>query len=359
MTNINFMAPITPTTGYGVTSTNIFKELHKKYNVSIFPIGNASAATQEEANLLNTCIEKTNTSFCNKAPFLKIWHPHDLATRVGTGRYGALIFFETDKLRENEVYMLNQTDCVFVASEWGKQVLIDNKVTTEIYISPLAVDTEIFNQEIKVDNTDRPYRFINIGKWEIRKGHDVLVEAFNKAFNKEDNVELLMLNDNPFLNEAQHKSWQGLYKNSNLGEKIHILPRVQTQQDLAKIIQQADCGIFPARAEGWNNEILEVMAMNKPIITTNYSAHTEYCNEDNAYLISVDKLTKAKDDMFFANSVGDWADLGKNQIDQMVSYMRETHEKGVKENTAGLETVKKYTWENTANQITKGLLKEV
>ena len=33
MININLMAPITPTTGYGVTSTNIFKELHKKYNV--------------------------------------------------------------------------------------------------------------------------------------------------------------------------------------------------------------------------------------------------------------------------------------------------------------------------------------
>lgn len=358
MTSINLMAPITPTTGYGVTSTNIFKELQKKYDVSIFPIGNASASTQEEANILNACISKTNVSFCNTSPFLKIWHPHDLATRIGTGRYGALIFFETDALRENEVYMLNQTDCVFVASEWGKQVLIDNKVTKEIYVSPLAVDTEVFNQEIETKDPDHPYRFINIGKWEVRKGHDVLVEAFNKAFNKNDNVELLMLNDNPFLNEAQHKSWQTLYKNSKLGEKIHIIPRVQTQYDLAKIIKQSDCGIFPARAEGWNNEILEVMAMNKPVITTNYSAHTEYCNENNAYLINIDKLVKAKDDMFFANSVGNWADLGKNQIEQMVSFMKDAYEKGVNKNEAGIETVKKYTWTNTVNQITQGLIKE-
>ena len=44
------------------------------------------------------------------------------------------------------------------------------------------------------------------------------------------------------------------------------------------------------------------MALNKPIITTNYSAHTEYCTADNAYLINIDGLTPAEDGKFFDGS---------------------------------------------------------
>jgi hypothetical protein len=39
--------------------------------------------------------------------------------------------------------------------------------------------------------------FLNVGKWEYRKGHDVLLEAFNKAFEPTDNVRLVMNCHNP------------------------------------------------------------------------------------------------------------------------------------------------------------------
>lgn len=359
MNRINFCAPITPNTGYGITSISILKEMIKEREVDVFPIGNAQAESENDKALFQHLLKQTQKNWDHKSPCLKIWHPNALADRIGSGKYGALTFFEIDRIKLMEQKMINSTDCIFVASQWAKNILLDNNITTKIVVSPLAVNRTIFNINDDIPNKEfldkqKTYRFINIGKWEIRKGHDILVEAFNKAFDKEDNVELIMMNHNAFLSEEENKTWESLYKTSKLGDKIKILPRLQTQKDVAKIIMQCDCGIFPARAEGWNNEILEVMACNKPVIATDYSAHTEYCNKDNCYLVDIQELCNAKDDKFF-DGYGKWANLGKSQIDQMVEHMRYVYKNDIRTNDKGLGTAKEYTWEKTSNTILQEL----
>jgi glycosyltransferase involved in cell wall biosynthesis len=353
MNKLNMMCPI-GVTGYGITSFNIYKKLRDKYDVSLFPIGNPQIETEEEKAFIVKDIENQIT-YDKSSPTLKIWHQFDLATRVGNAKYGALTFFETDKLKPIEIHMLNNIDIVYVASGWGKQILENNGVTSEIVVSPLGIDPTIFNlDQAPPQKLNDRYIFCNIGKWELRKGHDILVEIFNKTFSPEDNVELWMLNFNPFLTQEENMSWVNLYKNTKLGEKIKIMPRIPKHADLAKLIALSDCGIFPARAEGWNNEIPEFFAMNKPVITTNYSAHTQYCNKDNSYLIEIDSLTKAIDDKFF-DGYGNWANLGKRQQDQMSEYMRYVYNNNIRSNPAGLETAKVLTWDNTANIISQHL----
>jgi glycosyltransferase involved in cell wall biosynthesis len=355
--NLNFNAPINNSTGYGITSTNILLALSSKnIDLRLFNIGSISVDTPEVETVVKALLNKADTDWNKNDPCLKIWHQHDLATRIGRGKYGALIFFEVDQLLPREKTMINNLDVVFVASKWAKVVLEKNDITIPIVVSPLAVDTEIFRDHEHGNVFKKEaYRFINIGKWELRKGHDFLLEAFNKAFEKEDNVELVMINHNPFLSAQENQIWTDMYKTSKLGDKITILPRVTTQVDLAKVIRDTDCGIFPARAEGWNNEILEVMALNKPVITTDYSAHTEYCTPENSFLIDIDDLTEADDGKFFKGT-GKWADLGGNQINQTVEYLRKVYKDNIKTNPNGLNTVKKYTWNNTASILSKEML---
>jgi len=356
MNKINYIAPINNSTGYGITATNILRSIveNNENDVYLFPMGSVSVDGPSEKQWLENIIAKqSNNNFDVSAPCLKVWHPHDLALRVGKGKYGALIFFELDTLKEIEKKHINNLDVVFVASHWGKKILEDNGIKTKIVVSPLAVDTNIFKDHQHPKTFDKDtYKFINIGKWEIRKGHDFLLEAFNNAFTKEDNVELFMINQNPFLSAQENQIWADMYKSSELGDKITTVARVATHLDLAKFIRDMDCGFFPARAEGWNNEILEVMALNKPIITTNYSAHTEYCTKENSFLIDIDELTEAEDGKFF-NGEGKWANLGEKQMEQAVEYLRKVYKEGIRTNPTGfLETVKKYTWENTASIIT-------
>ena len=90
----------------------------------------------------------------------------------------------------------------------------------ETTVVPLGVDTNIFKPHTTARDTTV---FFNCGKWEVRKGHDILVNCFNEAFCEEDDVELWMMCENPFLGE-QNSHWINLYKNSPLGHKIRIIP---------------------------------------------------------------------------------------------------------------------------------------
>ena len=354
MLKLNLLCPIN-STGYGISSYNIYKELRKLVDITFFPISNVSVDSQEAKDMVTQDIKKQEF-FDKNNPCFKIWHQFDLATRVGKGKYGSLTFFEIDKLKPIEISMINNLDVVFVASNWAKNVLLDNNVTTQIAVSPLGVDPSIFDNKLnnQAEKNDDKYIFLNIGKWEIRKGHDILVEIFNKAFTKDDNVELWMMNENPFLSKEENMSWINLYTGSSLNNKIKIIPRVGSHKDVSKIIAMADCGIFPARAEGWNNETIECFALNKPIILTNYSAHTEYANKNNSYLIDIENTVPAIDDKFF-DGYGQWADIGKKQIEQCIEYMRYVYKNNIRTNPEGLKTAEKFSWNNTANIIKENM----
>ena len=193
--------------------------------------------------------------------------------------------------------------------------------------------------------------FFNAGKWEVRKGHDVLVEAFNAAFGQNDNVSLTLMPHNPFLTENETREWVNLYKNSKLGNKITILPAAKTHTQVARVMQYMDCGVFPSRAEGWNLEALEMMACGKHIIITDYSGHTEFCNGINSLLIKIDSLEDAYDGKWFHGD-GQWASFEENQMKELINNMRFIHEEKQAGrldvfNKAGIQTAQQFTWENT------------
>lgn len=357
MKNLNLFCPINGT-GYGITSLNITKALSTQdINISLFPIGNNVEFNNEAEQHLIKQILDNSTTFPYSAPCLKIWHQYDLATRIGNGHYYVFPFFEVDKLNNREIHHLNYADYIFVASEWGKQILQNNSVTKPIYVAPLGVDMSIFHTRENQIRLEKPtYTFFHIGKWEHRKSHDILLQAFDAAFNTDDNVELYLLPFNPFLNEQENNYWFNLVGNCKLKDKIKIFNRLETQYQVASFIDHCDCGVFVSRAEGWNNEIIESMAMNKPVIVTNYSAHTQYCNKDNAFLINIDETEPANDGKWF-NGFGNWAKIGNNQLEQIVYYMKYVYSNRIDTNPNGVLTAKAHSWDNTAQIISSTLLK--
>lgn len=350
--------------GYGITSYNIWKALSEKIQkIFLFPIGDVTTESYWNKEKILSDFNNQN-QYEKHTPCLKIWHPKDLITKPHTERsiYATYSFFETDHLSTQEITSYNVADIIFTPTNWARQILINHGIiSSKIVVLPSGVDREIFNEDISIDpdesNTENSkYIFLNIGKWEIRKGHDILVHMFNKAFSEKDDVELWMLNYNSFLSSSENDNWAKLYKNSKLGDKIKIFPRLPTQQHIAKLIKMSHCGIYPIRAEGWNNEALETMSMNKPVILTNYSGHTEYATKENSYLSSdIHQLEPALDGKFFKNEQAKWASLTPDTIDSMISHMRFVYKNKVHTNPKGLETSKQLSWQNTANIVIKHL----
>lgn len=349
MKKINFMSPI-GYTGYGITSLNILKELDRRCEVSLFPIGNSASGLndQEDVDLTNKCISNAK-DFDHKASCVKIWHQHDLANRIGSGKYLSFPFFELDKLSKFEIHNINACDMVFTASEWSKNILINNGCTTQIQVCPLGVNRNIFKPTTDKIKTNK-YIFFSIGKWEKRKSQDVILSCFENAFEKNDDVELWLCAHNPFLTENELRYWVNMVKYHKLYEKIKVFSRLPTQYDVASMISNCDCGLFVSRAEGWNNEVLESMSMDKPCIVTDYSAHTEYCNDKNSFLVKINETELANDGKWFFGQ-GSWAKIGQKQTDNIIEHMRYVYNNDIRTNNAGVETSIKYSWKNTAEII--------
>lgn len=349
---INITAPIN-TLGYGIASYNIIKSLVASgENINYYPIGSPEPPEQaiDILNAIKVDVVKL------KSPSVKIWHQNDVHHHVGKGMHVAFPIFELDRFSDQEVKSLAHNDRIFVCSKWAKTVIEGCGIRVPVHVVPLGVDTETFSP---TPVSTRPKTvFFNCGKWEVRKGHDILVQCFNNAFDYNDDVELWMMCQNPFYSAEQQNQWERLYKDSKLGEKIRIIPRQNTHQDVYNIMKQADCGVFPARAEGWNLELLEMMACGKHVIATDYSAHTEFCNEQNSMLIDIKSREIAQDGVWF-NGQGMWASLGDDCIEQTVSHMRTVHAMkksgSLVQNTDGIYTSREFSWENSAKKFLDGL----
>lgn len=334
---------------YGLVTQNINYALNTcGVKTSIFPIGPIELAEEKLSNGVQKSLN--NSQFWNyNAPSIRIFHQHSLDMFPGKQRIGWPIF-ELDTFNKLEQHHLSSCDNLIVCSEWAKNVIRANNIGTDVTVVPLGVDTEVFYPLPNASN-DKTI-FLNVGKLEIRKGHDAIIEAFNNAFTEQDNVELWMMWYNPVIERVygieKIEEWCKYYINTKLGSKIKFINPVRNHSEMRNIMQMVDYGVFPSRAEGWNLPALEMMACGKTNIITNYSAHTEYANETNSILLSVNETEPAYDGHFFTGQ-GNW---GVINIDELTHAMRYAHTNNTKQiNKHALETAKKFSWKNAANII--------
>lgn len=358
--NVNLVAPINQL-GYGVVGANVLMALNGlQKDVALWPIGGKVAWPGDAKFQAIAKKSLIHAQFYNKdAPALRIWHQFELDMFPGRGKRVAWPIFELDKFNERELHHLKSVDHIVVCSDWASKVIADNGIDVPVTVAPLGVDPELFffSEE---ERASRPGYvkdttvFINVGKWEKRKGHEELLAAFNAAFSPTDNVELWMINDNPFIGH-ENTAWKKKYVNSKMGAHVKFFPRLEGHYQMRKIFSHVDCGVFPSHAEGWNLEIPELMAVGAHIIATDYSGHSQFLTDENSFKLEVTGMEKAEDGKWF-HGQGSWCEF---DMDQLVQHMRDVHDckqggrLGV--NEAGIATAKSLTWENTAKAVVGAL----
>lgn len=348
---MNIRGPCNTLLGYGAVTFNILKAMVESgVSIAFWPIGQPQITTNDHELVRNTI--QNQSDYDDTAPSFLVWHEFNLAERIGRGKHTALTFFEVNELDQRRQHHMKSVDLLFVASNWAKDIC--EKYGISATVLPMGVNRSIFFED-HTKRLDDKVIFLNIAKIEYRKGHDFLIRAFDAAFSESDNVELWMCWNNPFLSSEETKSWERLYKSAKLGDKVKFVGPFASDYELASCIQQADCGIFPTRAEGFGLPILQCMSCGLDIITTDYSAQTEFSSEENSYLIHIDKFEPCYDAKWFFGN-GTWAELGSDQLEQCVEYMRGIAvRKGLTLNAAGIQTAKNFSWSNTAKEIKRCL----
>src|SRR5579871_6225650 len=123
-----------------------------------------------------------------------------MAGLPGRHRIGFVVW-ETTAVPREKLSILAALDEVWVPSDWGRSVLIANGLAADrVHVVPEGVDPALFRPADPAPApASRPFRFLCVGKWEVRKGIDDLVRAFAREFASDEPVELLLHCHNPYV----------------------------------------------------------------------------------------------------------------------------------------------------------------
>lgn len=198
------------------------------------------------------------------------------------------IFFEYEHLTRREIDWLGESDVVTSGSDWASQILADHGMKNVATVHQ-GVELETFRPlkfpTIRVPEFDGKFLVFSGGKFEHRKGTDLVIAAFSRFREQHRDAVLLINAYNPWpltqsgLAYSPHFHFSPVHKYPSDFEKLLIdngIPSESFQvlcpssrKELATVMASSDCGLFPVRCEGGTNHFLmEYMACGRPIIAT-------------------------------------------------------------------------------------------
>jgi hypothetical protein len=315
--------PIDTYSGYGARSRDLVKAIiaTDKYDVKVIPQmwGNTPWGfinDNPEWAFLDTHI--WNQPQLPKQPevWMQITIPSEFQP-IGKYNIGVTAGIETTVAPGDWIEGCNRMDLVLTSSEHSKKTFIDtvlqkvdqrtNQQIGEVKIEkPIEVlfegaDIEIYKPLDKVDsfpeitNIKEKFAFLFVGHWingdlgEDRKNVGLLIKAFYEIFkNKKDKPALILKTSqmgSSYLDRDEILKKINLIKksiNSKDLPNIYVLHGEFTDIEMNELYNHSKVKAMVnlTKGEGYGRPLLEFSLTKKPIITTNWSGHTDFLHPE-------------------------------------------------------------------------------
>ncbi len=115
-----------------------------------------------------------------------------------------------------------------------------------------------------------------------RKNPDGIVRAFAKALGNKNDVKLVFKTMGSKSHPEKANELLKLAESLGVRDKVLTIDNYITQKDIYGLTNACDVYISLHRGEGFGLGIAEAMSLGKPVIVTDYSASTEFCNSNNS-----------------------------------------------------------------------------
>lgn len=250
-------------------------------------------------------------------------------------------------------------DYLISPSNFGKDIYINAGIPKDkIVVIPHGIDIKQYQKTDIIDfNTDKKYKiFTNIAQLHIRKNINGLLDAYGKAFTKDDDVVLILKakdkkKSQPFdvsLNEALAKFYKQYPKHAEI--KVYS----QFVEDMSDLYRSVDSVYTMTHCEGFYMPGLEALAAGKLNIAPRYGGQLDFLNDDNSLLIEGREERANPQSMYWeSKSNAIWF---KPSVDNAAEKLQLSY-KNYQEMNSKLELQRpeiysKYSWEIIAKQLT-------
>ena len=334
--------------GWGVCSKYLKKELHKKIEAESLEM--FYSMDDEEK------IEGKVFHGLTDLEFNSIYKIR------GTQNYG-YTFFENELL-PSSIVNSKKYDLVIGGSTWCKEKMEQKGITnTDVLIQ--GIDPDLF-YPITTPTNENLFVIFSGGKFELRKGQDLVLAAVKHLMQKYKNVILInawynfwveslitMSRSNYIDFEVTAGKWNdvmmNVYNKNGLDtSRIFTLP-ITPNEKLRELYAKTDIGLFPNRCEGGTNLVMmEYMACGKPVIASFTSGHKDILNEENSLLLKNFKEFKIYENQAL---ISDWEEPELDEIIFKVEYAYENRNEIKKIGVNAGKFMMNYTWTKTAEDL--------
>lgn len=284
----------------------------------------------------------------------------------------AMTFFEYP-LGPNVAEQCKRYKTVFCGSTWCKERLAEIGVTnTKVLIQ--GVDHEIFcprktERFVRTNGSesitgvdfkiDPSFRIFSGGKFEYRKGQDIVIAAFREFLKTHPEAHLVCAWFNPWPN-LFYTMWESQWIKPPVGDmptqedffkliliqngipesNFTVLPQL-SQPALADVMRSTDLGVFPNRCEGGTNLVLmEYMSCGKPVVASVATGHKDVLTNWQSYL-----------PIWGQSLVGGRYGWFESDIRSTVNALEAAIDAGPIHGEQAANSMKQWTWERAARTI--------
>jgi hypothetical protein len=310
--NIKWVGPVLDPSGYGNASRDYVSALYHSGHSITIETRYFNAKDPSLYNEAGELMQMLSDKIIDYDTVVHHYVPNKVTGRAEKGKFNVgYNTWETDKIPDHWVDQINNNfDLLLVPSIFNEQVYIHSGVTIPIEVVPHCVNTKEYenapdyNEEYDLDYINGRYKFFSVFQWTERKNPIGLLKAYFSAFYNFYNDKVVLIlktyRSNTSLEEKLKiiEEIKKLKNDMNFNDQdkcppILLLTDFVTKEDLITLYKMTDCFVLPTRGEGFGLPILEAMICGKPVITTNYGGHLDFCCErytgENQYSIPKDK----------------------------------------------------------------------
>lgn len=322
---INLIGNIKGSSGLGQSARLVAAELEaSKYEVDL--------VQHSISNKLNISDTTYDEKLVEKGKYgINIFHinMHEFATAymqlgkdLWDGHYNiGFWLWELEEFPDEWVDCIHLLDEIWTPAEFVSESIrkkTDKPVITIPYHVTAPVDVTYDRGYFKLPKDQFLFLMLfDSGSMIERKNPTAVIEAYKKAFDKSENVGLVIKMNG--YNETDVKYIHSMLEGY---EHVYLITESFTKVEVNSLIRCVDVVTSLHRAEGFGLVLAEAMLNETPCIATNWSANTEFMNDDVACMVDYTIVTLEKEIGPYVPG-NHWAEAN---VEHAATYMRKLYD---------------------------------
>jgi len=223
------------------------------------------------------------------------------------------------------VEIFNRADEVWTPSTFCRRVFIDSGVDPEkVQVIPNGVNPSVFTPagDIPALPTTKRFKFLYVGGTTYRKGFDLLLDAYVRAFTADDDVCLVVKDCGTrtyYRGQTAEEQIASIRSRPNAPEILYTDADLSDEQ-MAQLYRACDVFVAPYRGEGFCMPALEAMACGIPVVVTEGGGTDDFVDESVGWLLPAEQrlLGSVVEGMQFPGEVS----ILETDVDVLVETLR-------------------------------------